>query len=74
VNERISVVNHLNKIGIDARKTWTPIHMQPCNKELSEFSCENTKKVFDVAFTLPIFNNMKMNDVRSIIMALDEYD
>jgi len=60
--------------GVDGRKTWTPIHMQPCNKELNRITCENTQHIFERAFTLPIYNNMKIEDAKSIIKLLNKYD
>jgi perosamine synthetase len=69
--EKEQIINNLNKHGVDARKTWTPIHRQPCNPELIQERCENANKVFETAFTLPIYNNMKMVDVKTIINLLD---
>lgn len=66
-NERDQIINHLNKHGIDARKTWTPIHMQPCNSELNKINCKNAEQIFDKALTLPIYNNMKIEDANTII-------
>ena len=69
-SERELIINHLNKHEVDARKTWTPIHMQPCNPELIQENCKNANKVFETAFTLPIYNNMKIDDVKTIINLL----
>ena len=67
IDERDSIIENLNIHKIDARKTWMPIHMQPCNLELNNINCKNSKEVFDRAFTLPIYNNMKIKDVEVII-------
>ena len=70
-SDRDKIINHLNKHGVDARKTWTPIHMQPCNSELSKNRCKNAEEIFDKALTLPIYNNMKIEDANTIIKLLD---
>ena len=65
--ERDNYINKLNKNGIDARKSWTPIHMQPCNPELKSSKCPNSEQVFECGFTLPIFNNMTIDEANLII-------
>jgi len=59
----------LNAAGIDARKCWTPIHMQPCNLELRNAKCDNAERTFDRALTLPIYNSMGSDEVKSVIEA-----
>jgi|TARA_B110000467_G_C18320806_1_gene485068 perosamine synthetase len=60
-------VEGLNKIGIDSRKPWTPIHMQPCNPELSGFHCNNAVEIFKNSLALPLFNNMKLSEAKKVI-------
>ena len=60
-------VEGLNKIGIDSRKPWTPIHMQPCNPELSAFHCNNAVEIFKNSLALPLFNNMKLSEAKKVI-------
>ena len=60
-------VEGLNKIGIDSRKPWTPIHMQPCNPELSAFHCNNAVEIFKNSLALPLFNNMKLSQAKKVI-------
>lgn len=62
-------LEHLNAAGIDARKSWTPIHMQPCNHELRNSKCDNAEEVFDRAFTLPIYNSIASEDVTAVVQA-----
>jgi perosamine synthetase len=62
-------LKHLNAAGIDARKCWTPIHMQPCNPELRNSKCDNAERVFDRALTLPIYNSMSSDEVTAVIEA-----
>jgi perosamine synthetase len=73
-NQREIIINHLNGHGIDARKIWTPIHMQPCNQELNKIQCKNTQQIFERAFTLPIYNDMKIEDSNTVINLFDEND
>jgi len=70
--EREKFTNRLVKFGIDARKTWMPIHMQPCNLELNQFNCINAERTFGRAFTLPIYNDMRLDEVEIIIKSLEE--
>ena len=58
--------------GIDARKTWLPIHMQPCNLELNQFNCINAERTYERAFTLPIYNDMRLDEAEIIIKSLEE--
>ena len=73
-NEKEVIINHLNKHDIDARKTWTPIHMQPCNPELNKIKCKNAQQIFETVFTLPIYNDMKIEDANTIINLLNQND
>jgi len=73
-NEKEVTIDYLNKHGVDARKTWTPIHMQPCNPELNKKKCKNAQQIFERAFTLPIYNDMKVEDMNTIINLLGQND
>lgn len=73
-NQRDNIIKKLNTNGVDIRKTWTPIHMQPCNKELNGIKCENTQQIFERSFTLPIYNNMKIKDAQTIINLMNKND
>ena len=66
---RDQLVKRLTSQGIDARKSWTPIHMQPCNPELHRFRCKNAEQVFGCAFTLPIYNSITMEETSMVIDA-----
>ena len=70
--EREFLTKLLVEQGIDARKTWLPIHMQPCNPELQKLNCNNAEKTFDKAFTLPIYNEMKLDEAEFIIKSFDK--
>ncbi len=60
-------INNLTKNGIDARKSWLPIHMQPCNPELHDISCNSAKNVFEKVFTVPIYNSMTLDEAQTVI-------
>jgi perosamine synthetase len=64
---RDQCLKKLNKHGIDARKSWLPIHLQPCNTELKNSKCSNAELIYNQIFTLPLFNNMKNQEVEKII-------
>ncbi len=65
--QRNKFITNLNNQGIDARKSWTPIHMQPCNPELHEFSCPIAEQIFKTVFTLPIYNDMSTEEAEIVI-------
>ena len=67
--QRDKYLKELINKGIDARKAWTPIHMQPCNPELINEKCPNAKDVFDRSFTLPIYNSMSKDETNMVIEA-----
>ena len=60
-------LNFLRKNGIDARLPYLPIHRQPCNAELSNISCPGADEIFDKALTLPIYNNMTIDECNLVI-------
>jgi len=48
--------------------------MQPCNPELNKKKCKNAQQIFERAFTLPIYNDMKVEDMNTIINLLGQND
>jgi len=71
-NSRDQILNKLVKNGIDARKSWTPIHMQPYDLISKSSDCSNAEKIFETGFTLPIFNRMKEDQVSKVIDVFTE--
>jgi len=69
---REQCIKTLNKNGIDARKSWLPIHMQPCNNELNNTKIPNTEEIYQRVFTVPLFNNMSDEEVQKIIHVTKE--
>jgi len=66
---RNNYLKRLNTAGIDARKCWTPIHLQPCNPELRNAKCGDAEEVFNRALTLPIYNSMEPDEATAVIQA-----
>ena len=60
-------LNYLQKNGIDARLPYLPIHNQPCNPELASSKCPGADEIFEKAFTLPIYNNMTIDECNLVI-------
>jgi len=60
-------LNFLQQNGIDARLPYLPIHRQPCNSELANSKCPGADEIFEKAFTLPIYNNMTMDECKLVI-------
>ena len=60
-------LNFLRKNCIDARLPYLPIHRQPCNPELADFSCPGADEIFEKALTLPIYNNMTLDECNLVI-------
>lgn len=69
---RDRLVRHLVGKGIDARKSWMPIHKQPCNPDLHYFHCAKAEEIFDRALTLPIYNSMTKYEVGFVIDACSD--
>jgi len=70
--EKKIALNQLLKHGIDARESFYPIHKQPCNPEIHNFHCEISEQVYEKSFTIPIFNNMNLNDAENVVECLNE--
>lgn len=62
----------LNKKGIDSRKAWLPVHMQPCNPELKKFNCPNAESAYHQILTLPMYNSMTDEESQYIIDSCNE--
>ena len=60
-------LNYLQKNGIDARLPYLPIHSQPCNPELASSKFPGADEIFEKAFTLPIYNNMTIDECKLVI-------
>ena len=60
-------VKKLRSEGIDARLSFYPLHLQPCNPELKTFECKDSKNVYDTVFTLPMYNSLSEDDIALII-------
>ena len=60
-------VKKLRSEGIDARLSFYPLHLQPCNPELRTFECKDSKNVYDTVFTLPMYNSLSEDDIALII-------
>lgn len=69
--QRDEYLNKLIKNGVDARKVWTPLHMQPYNLISKSFNCKNAEKIYDTTLTLPIYNNMPIQFVEKIINIIE---
>ena len=57
----------LRDSGIDARLPYMPINIQPCNPELQIFNSPNANDIFERSFTLPIYNNMTIDECNFVI-------
>ncbi|MBC8252273.1 MAG: DegT/DnrJ/EryC1/StrS family aminotransferase [Candidatus Nitrosopelagicus sp.] len=60
-------LNFLRQNGIDARLPYHPIHRQPCNSELADSNCPGADEIFEKALTLPIYNNMTLDECDLVI-------
>ena len=69
---RDEYVFKLNQNGIDARKSWMPIHMQPCNSELHNSVCNSAEEVYKSSFTLPIYNAMTEEEAEEVVMRFNQ--
>ena len=69
--QRDEYLNKLIKNGVDARKAWTPLHMQPYNLISKSFNCKNAEKIYNTSLTLPIYNNMPIQFAEKIINIIE---
>ena len=60
-------LKELQDSGIDARLSFFPVHQQPCNPELKQYDCSNSREIYDRAFTLPMYNSLKNSEIEVII-------
>ena len=64
---RDQYVKKLRGNGIDARLSFYPISEQPCNPELKQYDCPNSREIYERAFTLPVYNSLKDSEIKLII-------
>jgi len=64
---RDKYVQSLQSSGIDERMPFLPVHRQPCNPELKYSDCPRSDKIFDIAFTIPIYNEMRPDEYNMVI-------
>lgn len=69
--EKSKILLRLIKNNFDARTSWSPIHMQPCNPELQKIKLLNSENIYHKSLTLPIFNTMNMSDVKRIVKTIN---
>ena len=65
--QRKKIINALWEKKIDSRLAWLPINSQPCNPELKKFKCNNANEIYKKVFTIPIYNTIKLSEVKKII-------
>jgi len=64
---RDQYVKKLRGTGIDARVSFYPINDQPCNPELKQYDCPNSREMYEKAFTLPLYNSLKDSEIQLIV-------
>ena len=72
-NYKNKILSHLIKNNFDARNSWLPIHMQPCNPELKKIKLLNSENIYRQSLTLPIFNTMNLSDVKRIVKTINNF-
>jgi perosamine synthetase len=70
---RDEYVKKLRDVGIDARLSFYPISDQPCNPELNQYECQNSKEIYKKAFTLPLYNSLKDSEIQLIINTCNSF-
>jgi perosamine synthetase len=64
---RDQYVKLLRDTGIDSRIPFYPIHNQPCNPELNQYSCPNSSEIYEKSFTIPLHNSLTDSEIKLII-------
>lgn len=60
----------LNKLGIDTRRMWLPLNMQPCvigDPRIDNPTCPNAETIYKNTISLPISNGITDTEVDTII-------
>lgn len=66
--ERNELIKYLNKMTIDTRIPWPPVHQQPYHKAIvGQVKCPNADNVFTRVLSLPIGNGMSETDIGYVI-------
>jgi len=70
-SDKNKILSNLEKNHVDARPSWLPVHLQPCNPELNKFKLLSSEKIYSHSLTLPIFNSMKLNDAKRLVKYIE---
>lgn len=62
----IDVINHLNKLKIETRNVWKPMHLQPLFKDNLYFGDKVAENFFENALCLPSGSNLSQEDKKRI--------
>jgi perosamine synthetase len=73
LKKKNKILSNLIKNNFDARNSWLPIHMQPCNIELQKFKLLQSENIFQQSLTLPIFNTMNLRDAKRIVKTVNNF-
>jgi len=68
------IINQLTKQKIDARESWTPINLQPCNITNINTNCKNAEDVYNRVIALPIFNSMTIEEAEKVIQVMNKVE
>jgi dTDP-4-amino-4,6-dideoxygalactose transaminase len=71
--ERAAVMARLNKVGIGTQVHYLPLHMQPYYRgRYGEMSLPGAEAFYQQALSLPLFPDMKEEEVDYVVEMLNE--
>ena len=65
-----SMLEELQDVGIDTRRIWFPLHLQPCvknNPRVHSDHCPNAEMIYNTTISLPLSNGITDDEVDTII-------
>tara|TARA_B100001093_G_scaffold333222_1_gene318201 strand:+ start:2397 stop:3569 length:1173 start_codon:yes stop_codon:yes gene_type:complete len=68
-----SMVNYLNKIGIQVRPVWYPNHLQKPFIKYQRYKIINANKLFKNCICLPSSNNITKKEIKFIFLEIKRY-
>lgn len=69
---RESIRLALNKVNIESRPIWKPMHLQPIFKDAPKYVSGVSEHIFDYGLCLPSGSNLSLEDLQRIINVFEE--
>ena len=67
----LEIIMKLKKDNIEVRPIWYPNHLQKKFKSCQKYEIKNAMKLFNSTLCLPSSTNIKINDLKKVVKALN---